>query len=76
MLYDIVKEVNTRVFFIEDESELRHEWFKDAETVGITGATSTPQWLMDRVKDEIERKYSNVSKYFSQPSIVHEIIKS
>jgi 4-hydroxy-3-methylbut-2-enyl diphosphate reductase len=76
VLYDIVKEVNSRVFFIEDESELRHEWFEDAETVGITGATSTPQWLMNRVKDEIERKYSNVNKYFSQPSIVHEIIKS
>jgi 4-hydroxy-3-methylbut-2-enyl diphosphate reductase len=53
VLYDIAKGKNPKTFFIEDESELNPDWFDRIETVGITGATSTPMWLMDRVKDAI-----------------------
>jgi 4-hydroxy-3-methylbut-2-en-1-yl diphosphate reductase len=28
-------------------------WFDGVESVAITGATSTPQWLMQRVADAI-----------------------
>ena len=55
VLYDISKGVNTNTHFIEDESEMDSNWFTEAETVGITGATSTPMWLMDRVADAIYR---------------------
>jgi 4-hydroxy-3-methylbut-2-enyl diphosphate reductase len=75
VLYEIVKSVNPHIQFIETLQELRSEWFEGIETVGITGATSTPQWLMERVKERIEEiKNEMKSTSVSQPSIVHEII--
>jgi 4-hydroxy-3-methylbut-2-en-1-yl diphosphate reductase len=56
VLYEIVRSENPRTFFVEDVPELRDEWFQGAETVGITGATSTPQWLMEKVKHTIEQR--------------------
>ena len=55
VLHDIAKSVNARTHFIEIEDELNTEWFAGAKTVGITGATSTPMWLMERVGDAIYR---------------------
>ncbi|MCK9408896.1 MAG: 4-hydroxy-3-methylbut-2-enyl diphosphate reductase [Bacteriovoracaceae bacterium] len=57
VLYEIAKSENAKTYFVENESELKNEWFVGAATVGISGATSTPQWLMERVKKEIESKY-------------------
>ncbi len=54
VLYQICKEANPRTYFVEVESELLPEWFDGVETVGISGATSTPQWLMERIKLHIE----------------------
>lgn len=59
VLYEIAKSENPRTYFVENETELLSEWFSNATTVGISGATSTPQWLMERVKKEIESKFSN-----------------
>jgi 4-hydroxy-3-methylbut-2-en-1-yl diphosphate reductase len=58
VLYEIAKEENPNTYFVEDEKELQQEWFSSAETVGISGATSTPQWLMDRIKVSIEAMVS------------------
>jgi 4-hydroxy-3-methylbut-2-enyl diphosphate reductase len=54
VLFEIAKEENPRTYFVEDEKELQQEWFENVETVGISGATSTPQWLMERIKSSIE----------------------
>jgi 4-hydroxy-3-methylbut-2-enyl diphosphate reductase len=54
VLYDICKEANPRTYFVEDEGELEPSWFAGVNTVGISGATSTPQWLMERVRLAIE----------------------
>lgn len=54
VLYNICKEANPSTFFVENESELQIDWFNNVETVGISGATSTPQWLMERIKSKIE----------------------
>jgi 4-hydroxy-3-methylbut-2-enyl diphosphate reductase len=55
VLYDICREANPRTHFIEQEEELSPAWFAGAASVGISGATSTPQWLMERVKSTIEQ---------------------
>jgi 4-hydroxy-3-methylbut-2-enyl diphosphate reductase len=55
VLYDICREANPRSHCIEQEQELQPEWFEGASTVGISGATSTPQWLMERVREAIEK---------------------
>jgi 4-hydroxy-3-methylbut-2-enyl diphosphate reductase len=57
VLYEIAKSENPKTHFVESESELQREWFAGAASVGISGATSTPQWLMERVKKEIEARY-------------------
>ena len=44
---------NPRTHLLADESGLRSEWFDGASTVGICGATSTPRWLMERVRDSL-----------------------
>lgn len=56
VLFHICQEANPRTHFIEQESELQPEWFEGVQTVGISGATSTPQWLMERVKQSIEQR--------------------
>ncbi len=53
VLFHISEDANPRTYFIEDERELDPVWFDGAETVAVTGATSTPQWLMQRVADAI-----------------------
>ncbi len=59
VLFEIVCSENPRSHFVEDVTELEDGWFVGAETVGITGATSTPQWLMERTKKVIEEKVAN-----------------
>ncbi|MBN1446717.1 MAG: 4-hydroxy-3-methylbut-2-enyl diphosphate reductase [Bacteroidetes bacterium] len=55
VLYDICRDANPRTHFIEDVHEIDPQWFDAAESVGISGATSTPHWLMQNIKEHIER---------------------
>ena len=55
VLYDVCREVNPCTYFIEDISEIDPEWFKDVTSIGITGATSTPQWYMNHVKEHLSK---------------------
>ena len=52
-LYAVCKAVNPSSYFISDADELSEKWFRDAESVGISGSASTPQWLMDKVAEKI-----------------------
>jgi 4-hydroxy-3-methylbut-2-enyl diphosphate reductase len=54
VLFEICRAENAETHFVEDESELKREWFEGKENIGISGATSTPHWLMERVKLAIE----------------------
>lgn len=58
-LYAVCKTVNERVFFIEDAKEIDFSWFENIDTIGITGATSTPQWYMEKVKSVLDYKFKN-----------------
>ncbi len=55
VLFEICREANPSSYFIENESELQPEWFAGAENVGVTGSTSTPQWLMEKVRTAVEK---------------------
>lgn len=54
MLFDICKRYNSNSHFITAINEIDVEWFKGKSSVGISGATSTPFWLMNDVKKMIE----------------------
>jgi 4-hydroxy-3-methylbut-2-enyl diphosphate reductase len=53
-LYKICSETNPNSYFVETIEEIKPEWFANAKRVGITGATSTPRWYMEQVKQAIE----------------------
>lgn len=53
VLYAGVREVNPHTYLVTDESQIDAKWFDGIEKVGITGATSTPLWLMERVAEKI-----------------------
>ncbi len=54
VLYEVCREANPRSYYVGDPEELDEVWFKDAETVGIAGATSTPHWQMEMVAKKIK----------------------
>ena len=53
VLYNICKENNPDTYFVSHKGELKKEWFQSSDHVGICGATSTPMWLMEDVRDEL-----------------------
>ena len=58
VLFDVCREANARSYNIEEEGELRPEWFEDCASVGICGATSTPAWLMNRVAEAVRERFA------------------
>ncbi len=54
MLYEVAKKANPNTYFVSKPDELKKSWFKDDMKVGVCGATSTPHWLMEKVKKSIE----------------------
>jgi 4-hydroxy-3-methylbut-2-en-1-yl diphosphate reductase len=55
VLYGVCKEVNPKTTFVSGKEELNPDWFEPGQTVGVCGATSTPMWLMEEVKNELEK---------------------
>lgn len=53
VLYNICKENNSNTYFVSNKAELDKNWFGQNESIGICGATSTPMWLMEEVRDEL-----------------------
>jgi 4-hydroxy-3-methylbut-2-enyl diphosphate reductase len=53
VLYNVCKDKNPNTYFISNITELDKNWFKENDSVGICGATSTPMWLMEQVRDEL-----------------------
>jgi len=54
VLYNVCKDRNPNTFFVSSSKELDLNWFEANDTVGICGATSTPMWLMEEVKEKLE----------------------
>ena len=49
-LYRMVKKVQPNSHHIETENDIRPEWFSNIKKVGITGGTSTPDFVIERVE--------------------------
>ncbi len=52
-LFQVCLQANARSHFIENEHEIDPAWIKPNDSVGICGATSTPTWLMEQVKESL-----------------------
>lgn len=53
VLFNVCKDKNPNTYFVSNPDEVDPSWFRTNETIGICGATSTPMWLMEQVKERI-----------------------
>ncbi len=54
LLFDVCKQENSQSYFVSHPDELKMAWFFEAKSIGISGATSTPSWLMKQIAENIK----------------------
>lgn len=57
-LFTICKESNPNSFHISKPDEINPNWFEGVNSVGICGATSTPNWLMEEVAGWVNQRFN------------------
>lgn len=55
VLYNLCKSVNSRSYHIQNFEQIEKDWFKEGDFVGICGATSTPKWQLEGIRDFLEK---------------------
>lgn len=55
VLSGLCRSVNPRTYVVSCPEEIDSSWFRDGDKVGVSGATSTPGWLLERVVDAVYR---------------------
>ncbi len=55
VLFNECLRVNPNSHLIEGPGEIDRRWLDGVATVGICGATSTPKWLMEQCRDELQK---------------------
>ena len=53
VLCDLCKSLNIRTYHVDSVAEIKREWFRADDKVGVCGATSTPKWLLEEVAEYI-----------------------
>ena len=53
VLYNACKSVNPETYFVSSPEEIEKSWFAGKKSAGICGATSTPKWLIEQIRDLI-----------------------
>lgn len=46
VLYELCRQNNERSYSIQSLSQIERSWFKNGDSVGVCGATSTPKWQL------------------------------
>jgi 4-hydroxy-3-methylbut-2-enyl diphosphate reductase len=53
-LFEICLNENPNTFFVSTSGDIKDDFFANAESAGICGATSTPRWLMEHIAEYIK----------------------
>lgn len=53
VLYQVCKDTNPHTHFISNVDDIDRACFQPGQSVGICGATSTPMWLMEQVREAL-----------------------
>ncbi|CUH96237.1 hypothetical protein P22_2326 [Propionispora sp. 2/2-37] len=53
-LAQLCQEAGCKTYHVETAQELRQEWFQEVQNVGITAGASTPDWVIEEVKNIME----------------------
>ncbi len=56
VLFDLCRSVNPRSHRIGSAADIDPAWLSDGDRVGVCGATSTPQWLLEEVASAARRQ--------------------
>ena len=54
-LYSLCKEHKEKTYLISAKEDINKDWFIGSESVGISGATSTPMWLMEEIAEYVSK---------------------
>lgn len=52
-LYEYCRKVQPKTYLIGGPDEVQPQWLEGINSIGISGATSTPRWLMEEVKKRL-----------------------
>ena len=55
-LVEVARSLGTPAYLIDDESEIRFEWLEGRDTVGVTSGASAPEWLVERVVEDLKAR--------------------
>lgn len=53
-LFAVCREVNPRTYFVQSAADVNPGMIAGSESVGISGATSTPVWIMEDIRRKLE----------------------
>ena len=53
VLCELCKSLNIRTYHIDSVEDIKREWFRADDRVGVCGATSTPKWLLEQVAEYV-----------------------
>ena len=54
-LYEIAKSINRNSYWVKSSADIKKDWFKGVESVGITAGASTPDKTIQEVKKHIQK---------------------
>lgn len=54
VLCELCRKANPRTFRIGSSAEIDPAWFRPGDSIGVSGATSTPKWLLEEVADNLK----------------------
>lgn len=55
-LFEISRKIQKNSHLVETEEEIDSRWFKTNSVIGVTSGASTPDWLVKKVVDKINKK--------------------
>lgn len=61
VLYEECKKQNESTYFVSSADEVTETMLRPVSSIGICGATSTPKWQMEAVKEKLKTLIKNVS---------------
>lgn len=71
-LCEVSQSLGVPAYLINDETEIRADWFREAETVGVTAGASAPEECVDRVIRHLQSLgASEVEALHAAPERVH-----
>ncbi len=53
LLYSVCKSANPDSWFVSSPGDIERSWFEGKRSAGICGATSTPKWLIEKIRNHV-----------------------